>query len=592
MDSARASVIVNRTFQFLLPLFSIGFILSAAYLSYLYNYLLFHTLAELFSIIIAYGIFMFAWNSRQFVDNHYLLFLGIAYFFIAALDILHTLAYPGMNIFFDYNHDLSIQIWLVSRMIESFSLVIASLFFTRKLRILLTFLIYTLISIIALLVIFGQYFPECYVEPNGLTPFKINTEYFICSILVLSLFLLKNAQLEKHILTIIFIAITLTIFSELAFTFYISAYGFSNFVGHIFKILSFYLIYQAIIKTGLTKPYRLLFKHLKEKEYTLKEAKKKSDSANQAKSIFLSKMTHELRTPLHGILGYTQILQEDCTPQQKHGLHIIQESGNHLLSLINDILDMAKVETGKIELYKTNFNLQSLLIEVSELTTIKIKNKNINFSLEIAHNIPQGLYADKRRIRQILLNLLSNAMKFTQDGTITLKVSFNLDKYQFKIKDTGIGISPEDLKIIFKPFEQVGDKQAQIKGTGLGLGISKNLVELMGGQLCVNSQINLGTEFYFELTLPTSVYNIASTPKMLERKISVTALKMVFPSLETLEHFYDLSLKGDLKLLKQQVVLLRGKEMKPFVTKINYFITHYKINELLIWFEGVLQHDK
>ena len=239
------------------------------YLTSHYNYLLFHSLAEVFSIVIACGIFMVAWNSRQFLDNNYLLFIGIAYLFVGGLDLIHTLAYKGMGVFHGYETNLPTQLWIAARYTESLSLFLAPFFFGRKLKANIIFLGYTLVTSILLLSIFyWNIFPVCFVEGVGLTPFKKINEYIISLILLVSIvLLLKNRrEFERNVLQWVVWSILLTIVSELAFTFYIDAYGLSNIIGHFFKIVSFYFIYKAIIETGLTKPYNLLFRNLKQTE--------------------------------------------------------------------------------------------------------------------------------------------------------------------------------------------------------------------------------------------------------------------------------------------------------------------------------------
>jgi PAS domain S-box-containing protein len=248
------------------------------YLASLYNYLLFHSLAEIFSIVVACGIFMVAWNSRRFLDNNYLLCIGIAYLFVGGLDLIHTLTYKGMGIFQEYGTNLATQLWLVARYTESVSLLIAPLFFRRKLKINLLFLSYTVaLSLFLISIFYLKIFPLCFVEGVGLTPFKKISEYVISLILLASIVLvLKNQdKFDRDVLKWLVWSILLTIVSELAFTFYIDAYGFSNLLGHFFKIVSFYLIYKALIQMGLTRPYDLLFRNLKQSEVLLQEEKNK-----------------------------------------------------------------------------------------------------------------------------------------------------------------------------------------------------------------------------------------------------------------------------------------------------------------------------
>jgi signal transduction histidine kinase len=254
-------------------LFGISIILL--YLIAQYEYLIFHSFAELFSVAIACGIFMIAWNSRAFYNNNYLLFIGITYLFVAFFDTLHTLAYHGMGVFKGYDdNNLPPQLWLVARYIESIALVAAPLFLRRALptgKVIAFFSAVSLISIWS--IFFARIFPTCFVAGLGLTPFKRGSEYVIDLLLVAALVMLhrEKKRFDPKVLQLLTLSIICTIAVELFFTFYINLYGFSNFVGHIFKILSFGFMYMAIIKTALEQPYSLLFRELKQNEATLRQ---------------------------------------------------------------------------------------------------------------------------------------------------------------------------------------------------------------------------------------------------------------------------------------------------------------------------------
>lgn len=287
-------------------------IFSGLYLTSLYSYLLFHSLAEIFSIFVAGGIFMIAWNSRQFMDNNYLLFLGIAYLFIGSLDLIHTLAYKGMGIFAGYEANLPTQLWIAARYMESISLLIAPVFIARRLQTRWVLAAYALaFSLILGSVFYWNIFPDCFIEGIGPTPFKKVSEYIIALILMGSIVLLlqKQKEFDQNIFKLLIASITLTIGSELAFTFYISVYGFSNLAGHFLKLISFYLIYKSIVESALVKPYSLLFRNLKQREADLQNLNLELEGRVEQRAAELQKEVVERRQAQEELLKTKTMLQ-------------------------------------------------------------------------------------------------------------------------------------------------------------------------------------------------------------------------------------------------------------------------------------------
>ncbi len=592
-----------------------------------YDYLIFHCLVEIFTVVVASSIFVVVWNSRGYHENGYLSFIGVAYLFVGGLDLIHTMAYKGMDVFRIQGSDMATQLWIACKYMQSASLLAAPLLINKKIRAEYFGAAAAAASALLLLAIFyWKVFPACFIEGKGLTGFKIYSEYVVCAVLFGAILFhyVKRVNFEPGVLWLLMTSMALTIAAELVFTLYVNVYGHANMVGHLLTLISFYLIYKAIVVTGLVNPYELLFRDLrksreeyKESEqkyrtifesaanliilmdrqgkildcnersvqilgytaveitgrniadilvsrqrdiirgflneavrngsaherdfimvrkdaveidvglycslggdritcimeditdikhmaHTLLAAKEAAESASRSKSDFLANMSHELRTPLNAIIGFSEFLIKGFSDElsEKHMDYInrIFTSGHHLLSLINDILDLSKIEAGKMSLYAEEIDLPGTLDYSATLLREKAMAHGIKIEKDFG-GAPKTIVADPRKLKQILFNLLSNALKYTQDGgTVGMQARKAGDSVQITVWDNGAGISENLLEKLFLPFERDPKIDTEgIEGTGLGLPLVQRLVELHGGRVWAESEEGKGSRFHFTI---------------------------------------------------------------------------------------------
>lgn len=337
----------------------------------------------------------------------------------------------------------------------------------------------------------------------------------------------------------------------------------------------------------------------------LETARRQAEIANETKTAFLANVSHELRTPLNAILGYTQLFSHETSLSKtfREGSQLIEQSSYYLLTLINDIIDISTLETRKTAIFPVDIRLDLFLNKLIEIFRIRAHEKGLKFNAVFDPSLPLGISSDEKRLRQVLTHLLSNAVKFTQTGEVTMSVMLNEDKIRFQVEDTGIGIAPENLEKIFLPFEQVSEWQHKSEGAGLGLSLAKRLVEALEGELQVNSQLGKGSCFWIDLALNESTewsgktIDLSQFPEKMDTleetesldELATDAdLKEVISLLPAaqVEFFYDLSMAGDIYAFKDQVDELEklGPQFIPLIEKIHQAVKDYNtdpITELL-----------
>jgi len=478
------------------------------YLTSLYSFLLFHSLVEIFSIVVACAIFMLTWNTRHFLDNNYLLFIGISYLFVAMLTILHMLAYKGMGVFPGDDANLPTQLWIASQYLQSISFLIAPLFIGHKLKIPLVFLGYSLVAGLLLGSIFyWQIFPDCYLTGVGLTPFKRISEYIIALIFLAAIGLLFQwrQDFDRSVWRLLILSMVASIGAEITFTFYISVYSFINLLGHLLRLISFYLVYKAIVETGLVKPHNLLFRNLKQSEETLRQYTTELQTRNEELDAFSRTVAHDLKTPLALIIGSSSVLLEYyptlSDEERRESLQELMQTAFKMNDIIDALLLLAEVR--QVEVPVKPLNMKAIVAEVQQRLIHMIETSGSELILPATWPVALGY---RPWVEEVWANYVSNAIKYGgQPPCVELGATPQLDgMVRFWVRDNGPGLRPEDQAKLFTPFTRLSRMRGG--GHGLGLSIVQRIVEKLGGQVGVESDGIPGRGCLFFFTLPSATH--------------------------------------------------------------------------------------
>jgi len=487
-------------FYLLLKTVTVIIVFIILYFTYLNNFLLFHGLAEIFSIVIAFCIFIISWNGKKYLRNNSLIFIGVSYLFVGFLDILHTLGYTGMGVLPDCQYCAS-ELWIASRGMQSLSLFIAFAFSGKTIRISFLNLIavYTVItSAILYSIFFSSLFPVCFIDGKGQTGFKIISEYIIIAVLLGSLIQLYSKRLfysEDTFRSLVW-SIIFTIFSELAFTFYVNIYGFSNMVGHYSKIISFYFIYKAIVIKSIQEPYDLIF-------HELNEQREELERSDRLKTGLFTIISHDLISPFSGISSLAQVIDDDFEdyPQNDLKAYIgeIRKSVDSTSMLLYNLLNWSKLEMGGHRLCRETFSLKDLIDSAAQPFLPLYKKKGVIPVINIQPSIK--LQVDKDTFLVAARNILSNALKFSYPGgEVRVEAITGKNNLLIVFKDSGTGMEVKP-DLFNSPVGISKSGTSDEKGSGLGLNLIRRYTEENGGTIKIESSPGAGTKIILQFPL-------------------------------------------------------------------------------------------
>ena len=493
------------------------------YASSLYSYILFHSLIEIVTIAVAFTVFILSWHTRRYFENDYLRLLGIGYGFIALIDLLHTLAYKGMGVFPGYDANLPTQLWIAARYLQAVTLFAAPYFVERGVSDRAIFGGYAAATAVLVVTVYTGSFPDCYIEGAGLTLFKVSSEYVISAVLLVSLYLFyrKRKYFNGRIFFLIAASIFCTVISEMAFTAYLSVYGFANLAGHFAKLAAFYLIYRAILVTGLQEPFDLIFRDLKQAEEALQKSLDATEEEVRTRTAELRQLNQELEARIAAEVARSRekdhiLIQQSRLAAMGEMVHNIAHQWRQPLNALaivignihadfrdgvvtNETLDKAVATARRLidgmtttidefrdffrpDSEEVHFEVAGAVRDAISLVDAAMKHNRIG----LEYDLEEGLLVSghPNQYAQAVLNVLVNAKEAmvgrqVQDGRIRLKLTSTGGDAELTIDDEGGGIPEDILPKIFDPYFTTKEQ-----GSGIGLYMAKMIIEkAMGGHV-------------------------------------------------------------------------------------------------------------